>query len=231
MSDYLDDTGEMSSTQPLRSPDRPVSRADTPQRVPTVPPNEPRKRKRRDRSRSPLYLPVWSIGLMLLLVIGIAGGVVLLLLTLGGGVAPAGEPRFIIITAAPTETPSINTQTPAFITAPAPTSAQAGEASIPLPTFALEGPTLPPVVLTPTPLTITVGAPVIIARTDLLNMRDQPGLNTTVIDQAVEFEQFTVIAGPEQVDSLTWWQIQDQIDPTRTGWVAADYLVVAQPGS
>src|SRR5579871_5821825 len=114
MPDRPDDTQDLSGTQPIRSTPPPVPpslRTPTPasghvqqsasqQRV------ERRKRKRSERSRSALFLPAWSVGLMLLLVFGIVGAIVLLVITLGGQSAPSGQPQIVIITANPSDTPA-----------------------------------------------------------------------------------------------------------------------------
>ncbi len=185
------------------------------------------RRKRPDRKHSGLYLPAWSIGAMLLIVIAIVVALVTLLITLGGGTPATGEPRVVIITAVPTETPL-----PALLTVtPNPTAIpQAGGTAgtaIPVPEFALEGPTLQPIVFTPTPLTLAVGVTV---RNDAdgLNVREAPGLDQTILFQAEQNALFRVISGPEQASDITWWKIEDPSDPTRSGWAAADYLL-AQP--
>ena len=44
---------------------------------------------------------------------------------------------------------------------------------------------------------------------------------------AHEGDRFTVIDGPEQGSGLTWWKVQDPVNPAQVGWAAADYLDVA----
>jgi len=193
------------------------------------PPEPPGKRKRdesrpreRGRNGGALSLPAWSVGLMLLLVFGIAAGIVTLVLMLGGQTAPGGEPVIVIVTAPPTATSDQppTALVPGFITAPT---------LVPdVPVFALEGPTLPPIIFTPTPLTITVGSAVIV-NIDGLNVRPEPGLNNTQRFNAPLGAGFNVVGGPTQADGLTWWEIQDPADPTLRGWAAADYLDVFAP--
>jgi len=61
-----------------------------------------------------------------------------------------------------------------------------------------------------------------------LNVRDLPGVMTsTVIFRSPEGSRFTVLEGPNLVDGLTWWRIQDVADPARVGWAASNYLEVA----
>ena len=159
---------------------------------------------------------------MLLLVFGITGAIVMLVITLGGQSTPGGQPRIVIITAQPSDTP--NAQEAATATIPGIEALPSLQG--PLPTFALEGPTLAPVILTPTPLVITIGATVIV-NSDSLNIRKDAGLGQTLLTTAVKGDRFKVIEGPKQADNLTWWHIQDTVDPTRDGWAAADYLDVA----
>jgi uncharacterized protein YgiM (DUF1202 family) len=94
--------------------------------------------------------------------------------------------------------------------------------------FALEGPTLEPVILSPTPETIAVGKQVIVivAEDSGLNVRSGPGLDNEVRFIADNGETFTIIGGPTQADSITWWQLQDPTDNSRSGWASASYLQV-----
>lgn len=184
----------------------------------------PEQRRRRDsRKTSGLYLPAWSVGLMLLIVIAIVVALVTLLLTLGGGTPPAGEPRIVVVTAVPTDTPLPSQPTPT----PSPIPQGIVGTSIPVPEFALEGPTLPPIVFSPTPLSIVIGGNVRIDA-DGLNVRQAPGLDQTILFRADQNEVFRVIGGSQRASDITWWQIEDPDDPTRSGWAAADYLI-AQP--
>lgn len=180
----------------------------------------------RSRRDSGLYLPLWSVLVMLIVVIAAAAGVIALIVMAGGRQPEPGEPVVVIATPEPTFTapPDANIPEPTA-TLPA---VQGATFEGPLPTFALEGPTLPPVVLSPTPIQIQVGATVIVDASDGLNIRDAAGLSTNILFRADDQTRFTVIGGPSSVDNLTWWQVQSPIDPTQTGWAAADYLRVAQ---
>ncbi|MBL8133694.1 MAG: hypothetical protein JNL42_17660 [Anaerolineae bacterium] len=218
----LDDTRDLSGTQPMRAADprRTGTNASAGSKR-----EERRKSKREERRQNPLYFPAWSVALMLLMVFGIAAGIVSLVLMLGGQTAPGGEPRVIIVTAEPTATSAISGP---------PTSAPAVNADngsvpvLPLPTFALEGPTLPPVILSPTPLVVSIGVAVLV-NTEGLNVRPSAGLENTPLFTAALGEGFNVVGGPTQSSGLTWWEIQSPDDPTRRGWAAADYLDVFSP--
>ncbi len=240
------------SDKPL--PDRPNSLPDIPDETPTPqrtpPPNVPewtptslrtptpasghvqqpvkssgrrvRKRKTGDRSRNPLYVPAWSVGIMLLLVVGIVFSIIFLAMQLGGKTAPAGQPQVIIITAIPSNTPAV--QQTATATTPLVEALPTFQG--PIPTFALEGPTLAPIILSPTPVEITIGATVIV-NVDGLNIRSEAGTGNKVVTNGNKGDRFTVIDGPQEANNYTWWHITDPEDPSRDGWAAADYLDVA----
>lgn len=59
-----------------------------------------------------------------------------------------------------------------------------------------------------------------------LNLRGEPGLNSEAVLRLANGEVFNVIAGPECVDGVRWWQVQQF---ALSGWVAEsmnrDYLV------
>jgi hypothetical protein len=163
---------------------------------------------------------------MLLLVFAVASGMILLVIGLGGNTAPESGPRIVIVTAAPTSIPrSADQASPVSPTIP-PEFEQHNQTQAP--SFDLQGPTLEPVVLSPTPETIGVGKQVLVvdAEDSGLNVRAGPGLDTEVRFIADNGESFNIIAGPSQADSLTWWQVQDPLDTERTGWAAASYLQV-----
>jgi hypothetical protein len=188
----------------------------------------PPDRRPRERRDSGFYLPVWSVALMLLLVFGVASGMILLVISLGGQTAPESGPRIVIITAAPTSPSETNVLSPVSPTIPI----QVGQGTQDQPlSFELQGPTLEPVVLSPTPETIGVGKRVVVvdAQDSGLNVRSGPGLDNEVRFIADNGNTFTVIGGPTQANSLTWWQVQDPSDTSRTGWAAASYLQVATP--
>ncbi|MCC6804168.1 MAG: SH3 domain-containing protein [Anaerolineae bacterium] len=236
--DRLDDTQNPQGTQPVNLPEWNTPPAPlVPPRVPTpasghvqqVAPRTaqprsraPRKRKTSDRSQSALYLPAWSVGVMLLLVLGIVGSIVMLVYTLGGQNAPSGEPRVVIITAAPSPTLAET----AVVTPTTPPVEPLPQFQGPIPTFALEGPTLAPIILSPTPVEISIGATVIV-NVDGLNIREAAGTSNKVVTFGNNGDRFTVVDGPQQASNLTWWQITDPDDPARTGWAASDYLDVA----
>jgi hypothetical protein len=177
-------------------------------------PYGPRKRKP-GRAISGLYLPLWSVLLMLLIVFGIGGSIIFAVIYLGGPRAvTGGEPQILIVTAVimPTSLPSQRIQA-----TPAPDLAQPAQPdAIPLP---LEGPTLEPTITpTPTPLTIAVDGRVQVVSSGGVRVRAGPGLNQNQVFLAQPGDTFTVIGGPQIIDVLTWWQVRDA--DNRTGWAA-----------
>lgn len=190
-------------------------------------PNEPRRKRgrtARERRDSGLYLPWWSLlvllaGVALVATLGILG-----LGSLGGRFAPGGEtPVVIVITSTPTRQPTvrptlINTPTP-FSFAPSPTAL----AVLPSATPAIG-------LLTPAPeaLELRVGATieVIDVGTAGLNVRDGAGTAFRVQFIAREGSRFEVIGGPEEANDFTWWQLRGVENPDQTGWAVADFLSV-----
>lgn len=208
-------------------------------RPPARPPRPGSARSRRD---SGLYLPLWSILLMLAVVIVIAGGLVLLVLSLGGDnrnqvvnsqgtVIPPTQPPPVLIVSSPIPTvrPDSFAESPATPTLPAQfdPNINSGILQAP-PNFQLQGPTLPPIAISPTPVPMGVGVQieVIDVGDQQLNVRNEAGIfGTEILFRADEGERFRVIGGPVQQDNFTWWQIQDAANAARTGWAASQYLL------
>jgi len=198
----------------------------------TLPPPPPKKRGRaRNRRDSGLYLPMWSLVLMLVVVIIIAGGIILVVIGLGGrntAIPPAPPPVMVVNTLVPTNTPASQPLTPAPPTIPAIFEPVVGVGQ-PNITFSLAGPTLIPVEISPTPMPLGIGATVIVVGVGQtqLNVRDSSGvIGTNILFRATEGDRFVIIGGPELVDNLTWWRIQNPNDPTQAGWAAGQYLQV-----
>jgi hypothetical protein len=185
-----------------------------------VPPVRPARR------RSPFYIPLWSIALMLITVAGLAAGIVLLILALGGREGDGGEPRIVVISPERSLRPAIFPISPATSTLPPQIEPLVQQP----PRMELAGPTLAPIPITPTPRALAVGERVIVANVgdQELNVRDQPGVfGTTILFRIPQGSTLRIIGGPEDMDGLVWWQVQDPINTARTGWAAADYLLVA----
>lgn len=195
---------------------------------PRTRPPAPRQGKARSRRDSGLYLPLWSLALMVLVVIAIVVGVILLFLNLGGRPAPEREPVLLIDTAVPTLRPNAFPISPATSTIPPDVDPNLLDVIPSAPPIILEGPTLFIPTLSPTPRPIEIG--VIVLVTDVgdqeLNIRNEAGVtNSTVVFRSPENTRFMIVDGPRQGDGLTWWQIQDVLDPSRVGWAASNYLI------
>lgn len=177
-----------------------------------------------------LYLPWWSLLVMIGVVLVVATGMLLIVLGARGAGMSAipSEPEMRLITAEPTLL-----QQPASLLSPTDIPGQriivTPQAAGPL---ALAGPTLPVVVFTATPISLDVGRTVRVIGVDAqeLNVRDNPGVrDTTVLFRAGEDDRFVIIDGPQQADGLIWWQIRDPQNAGRTGWATAQYLQVIPP--
>ncbi len=221
---------------PPQIPPPPPRQTQTGQ-VPKVPPKTlppaPKKRgKARNRRQSGLYLPLWSLGLMLVVVFIIAGGIILVVMGLGGRntaqIPLAPPPVMVINTLVPTNTPANQPLIPATPTIPAIFEPVVGGGQ-PNIVFSLAGPTLPVVEISPTPQPLGVGATVLVTGVGAtqLNVRDSAGvIGTNIMFRANDGEPFVIIGGPELVDNLTWWRIQNPNDSTQSGWAAGQYLQV-----
>ncbi len=144
-------------------------------------------------------------------------------IALGGDAAPGGEPQIVIVTPMQTPTSPLD----ALLTTPTPTLQviQSGDNTF----FDLQGPTLMPVIFTPTPMGIALGVTIRVDVDGGLNVRPQPTTDNTPLFQAQYGELFTVVEGPENAQGLTWWRIESLADPSRTGWAAGEFLLVVPP--
>jgi uncharacterized protein YgiM (DUF1202 family) len=180
----------------------------------------------RSRGDSALYLPLWSVMLMLGVVFVGAFGLMALVYSLGGSAGSTSSPRIVIYTAIPSDTPLPGEATdapPVVIATVNPNATLSG----PAPVFALEGPTLQPVILSPTPIVINIGSTVVV-NADSLNVRAGPGTDQNLLFAAPLGTIFRVVDGPRSATGLTWWQVQNPDDPSQIGWAASEFLD-AQP--
>lgn len=207
-----------------RQPPPPPTLPEAPSSLqrPGCPP--PEKPKRKAAPPPSVFPPLWSVLAMIAVVSLMVGCAVLTILALGGKPAPAAPPQVIIATAQP------EVIAPPTAAAPAtPTIPPAFDPTLrgTLPAVSLIGPTLSPVIFTPTPLVIAVGIQVAVtdAGSSGLNIRSGPGRENAVRFVAKDGQVFNVIGGPSQSDDgLVWWQVQDPFDLNRNGWAASVYL-------
>jgi hypothetical protein len=162
---------------------------------------------------SGLYLPWWSLVIMLIFVAAAALGAWAVVGYLGGDNTPGGaNPIVVVITSTFTVGPP-PTPTPipivASITAPA------------------NLPTIAPTGTTP-PGTFTVGATVKVVGVGIagLNVRSSPGTEATIKFRANDEELFELREQPQQASGIEWWFIQSPGDPNRGGWAARQFLEV-----
>lgn len=232
----MDDPRNQPNDQPDAGGLPPPPPPRRPRRPPQTPPPTGRGRARQ-RRESGLYLPLWSILLVILMACAITAGVVFLVLNMGGDgrrvvyaqgtpLPPTQPPPVLIVSSpVPTERPADFPASPATATIPPEFDLQS-LFQLP-PDFSLAGPTLPTPVLTPTSIAITIGAEVVVF--DLggqeLNVRDSPGVfGTNILFRATEGQRFIVVDGPQQQDNLTWWQIQSVGQRSQIGWASGQYL-------
>lgn len=125
-------------------------------------------------------------------------------------IAPAGSspPRATSPQGTPTRWPTV---TPMAVSQPtkAPTEA----------TVAAPAPTAPPATGG-----LAVGARVEVADTGvgMLRVRDVPGTDSTTLKLLPDGTQLVIVAGPEQVEDLTWWKVREQSG--EVGWAAGQFL-------
>lgn len=173
---------------------------------------------------SSLYLPWWSLALMLVGVLILSFLIVIGIAVLGGSANPASRDPIIVIVTAPPTPPG---QT--AITGGSSGGSQVLMGQNPPSSLDLQGPTLPAVQFTATPVTIEIGKLVLVAGVDgdELNVRDQPGVQgTNIVSRVAEGTILTIVDGPRQADGFTWWQIQST-DQTIKGWAVSNFLQVS----
>lgn len=189
-----------------------------------IPPPSPQKTPPVQPRRG-IFPPVWAVLAMLVAVMACVGGLVALFVALGGRSAPGSEPRLVVLTADPALLASSG-NTILMTATPQPGIAPQIQ---PPATYVMLGPTLPPPLITTTPESVAVGklVTVIDVGDQQLNVRDVPGvMGSSIVFRSPEGTRFMVIEGPNLVDGLTWWHIQDPSNSTRTGWAASNYLQV-----
>lgn len=181
----------------------------------------PRKRKPAGDQDSVFYMPLWAVMLTFVAVFGAAACLAVAVIGLGGRATfLAGEPDVVVLSAVPSETPEggllalVASPTVPLITLPT---------QGPAPEVIFQGPTLAPT-LTPTstPAVIAVGARVEVVNRAGSNVRETPGTDNTAnrVLRVVNFGHvFEIIAGPQQANGLTFWQVRDPQNG-QTGWIA-----------
>jgi hypothetical protein len=185
------------------------------------------RRRRPPRSTPPsesgLYLPWWSLVVMVVVVGVIAFGLLFAFTVISEPTTPGDQaPRVQVITAQPTLSQDFAAENsgadqqqfwPTAIPQAQPS------ATVALPTFAAS-PSLPPG-------KFDIGTTVQVVGVDVngLNVRSAPGYSGSRLFLALENDTFVVVGGPQTADGLEWWKIQDPDDSARVGWAARNYLM------
>lgn len=94
-------------------------------------------------------------------------------------------------------------------------------------------PTLTPSSITPPtmpPGTLAIGAYVQVVDTggEGLHLRETPGIDSAHRFLGMDAEIFRIIAGPQDADGYTWWNIVSPHDEARNGWAVSNYLEVVE---
>lgn len=196
---------------------------------PAYSPRSRRQQRRKNPKDSALYLPWWSIALMILGVIIVSFGFVGGVIFLGGSGGFLAEPSPIILIVTAEQSILDNAGSQSILQAPS-TEIISGQNA---PTnLELTGPTLAAIQLSPTPAPIRVGSVVAVEGVDLdtLNVRSSASLTeSSILFRAQEGEIFNIVAGPEQSSGFTWWRVQDPNDVNRAGWAVSNFLNVQTP--
>ncbi|MBN2304112.1 MAG: SH3 domain-containing protein [Anaerolineae bacterium] len=177
-------------------------------------------------SDSGLYLPWWSLVVMVGMVGLVAFGLIFTLGKLGEPQTPGDQPpRIQMITSQPTLSGD-------FVAAPEqgesglwPTAIPQVQpsATVPLPT-PVPSPSLPPG-------EFRIGARVQVVGVEGsgLNVRASAGYDGSPRFLAHDEEVYVLVDGPQDADGLEWWRIEDPNDAERFGWAARNYLMIVLP--
>jgi hypothetical protein len=162
--------------------------------------------------------PLWSVALTFFLALGMAACLIGSLIALGGRSSIQADSKpVILVTSAPSPTSALEE----FLNPTATLDLPGTPLPAPSQSIQLSGPTLvPTTTATATPIAVGVGVQVIIISQGGIRVRSTPGMSSAVNFVADYSEIFRVIGGPDVIDGLRWWQIQDEANPARSGWAA-----------
>lgn len=176
------------------------------------------------RARNPLYFSLRSLALLLLLVLIISGLALALVFALRREPATAElAPVIEVIEERNIEDDEIQLVEPTATSIPEVEVILAAETPE---NMALEGPAIPTVIITNTPIPLRVGAQAAVFGVggDKLNIRNRPSLSESqVLFRESEGKLFEIVGGPQEADGFTWWRVRDpqfQVE----GWAVANYL-------
>lgn len=213
-------------SRPVRaSAPPPVAGPPPPRQTPPGLPARPTAR--RDTRSSGLYLPWWSLVILVAVVGAATLALVLTFSALAEPKTPGDQaPRVLVITPQPTLSQG-------FLGGTAPETDSQGlwptpiRPAQPTPTIALPTP-IPSPSLPPGNITIGVLVKVVGVGATGLNIRSVPGTGEASTPRFVAQEEsvFVVVEGPQTADGLEWWRLEDPDDSQRYGWAARNYLEV-----
>lgn len=175
---------------------------------------------------SGLYLPWWSLVVMVG-VVGVAAFALVWVFTeMSGPVTPGDQsPQVIEITALPTLgqefTGAGQAAAPAGGAWPTPIPQAQPTATVALPT------PVPTQTLPPGEFVIGARVRVVGVEATKLNVRAAPGLSGDLVFMAEEGDLFAIVGGPQNADGYEWWKLQRIDDPSRVGWAVRNFLTGA----
>lgn len=181
---------------------------------PGTPPPPTRGGHRAPRD-SGLYLPWWSLLILIVFVGAAAFGLVVVVANLSGAALLEQTPQVVIVTGQLQPTPvQQNAAPPTAITSPQPT---------PAPNLPTAAPSR-----TPLPGDCLLNDEMIVYGTGGvgLNLRDEPGGEVAFI--AKEGERVLVIDGPQFFNGKEWCQVRSTGQSSAFGWAVMDFLIAAE---
>ena len=176
------------------------------------------------QARNPLHFSLWSLLLLAILAVLATALTIALVFALRGEPETPSLEAIIEVVKAPKDLAESDqiAESEAL-----PTAAVRVILAVETPeSLELEGPAIPTVVITNTPVPLSVGvqAAVYDVGNDQLNVRNIPSLTESqVLFRVDEGTLFSIIDGPQEADGFTWWQVRDaqyQVE----GWAVANYL-------
>lgn len=176
------------------------------------------------RARNPLYFSLRSLVLLIMLVAAAAAVTLMLVFALRGEqTATVLTPVIQVVDSSPVSDSADPIRAPDAASIPEIQVILAAETPQSL---VLEGPAIPTVIITNTPVPLRVGlqAAVYGVGNDKLNIRNSPSLTESqVLFRENEGKRFEIIGGPHEADGFTWWQVRDPQFQVQ-GWAVARYL-------
>lgn len=189
------------------------------------PPVRGRRGERAPRD-SGLYLPWWSLLILVLAVGAAALGILLLVMNLSSAGLASQPPQFIIVTNPASAANGANNVPSAGDNQPPPNSVPTLAA-----TSAPELPTLIPS-RTPPPLAggCQLNAEVVVVGTGAvgLSLRETPRTSGERLWVAQEGDRLQIVDGPQNFDDYEWCKVNNLTRPGQSGWAVTNFMVPAE---